>query len=140
MILHCTFEELSAFSAAAGRVLSESTEHGAAVAAPPEILAELETLTNRLDGDISVITLAEQRALLRVINFVLADLRVRMDAAVLEYHPAGEAAVQTYFDYAHVLVLQDRLRRMGEQMSALIELMTGAPPNEISAKQVGFPD
>lgn len=140
MILHCTFEELSAFSAAAGRVLSEPAEDGAVVAAPPEVLAELEALTARLDGDITVITLAEQRTLLRVVNFVLADLRARLDVAIIEWHPAAEAAVQTYFDYAHVLGLQDRLRRMGEQMTALIELMTGAPPNEHSAKQVSFPD
>jgi hypothetical protein len=39
-----------------------------------------------------------------------------------------------------VLSFEDRLRRVGEQMSALIELMTGAVPNDETARTIAFPD
>lgn len=140
MILHCTFEELSALAAGAERVLAEAGEAGVAVAAPPEIVAELEALTPRLTGDLSINTLADERHVARAVRYVLDDLKQRMDIMVLADHPAGERAVQAYFDYAHVLSIEDRLRRIGAQMAALIELMTGAPPNEHSARVVAFPD
>lgn len=140
MILHCTFEELSALSAGAARVLLESGNAGVAVAAPAEIVADLEALTPRLIGDLSVTTLAEQRTIARAIAFVVADLKTRMDASIVSEHAAGESAVQAYFEYAHVLTMEDRLRRLGSQMSALIELMTGGPANDEAARSIAFPD
>lgn len=140
MILHCTFEELSALSAGAERVLSESGSAGVVVAAPAEIVADLEALAPRLIGDLSVTTLAEQRSMARAVAFVAADLKTRMDASIVTEHAASEAAVQAYFEYAHVLTLEDRLRRLGSQMSALIELMTGGPASDESARSIAFPD
>ena len=65
MILYCTFEELSALAAGAHRVLSEADDAHVVVAAPPQIVADLEALTPRLTGDISITTLAEQRSVAR---------------------------------------------------------------------------
>lgn len=140
MILHCTFEELSALSAAAERVLSGSGEAGIAVAAPPEVVADLEALCPRLVGDITVRTLAEQRSLLRAIDYVLTDARARMDTAILEGNPAAEDAIAAYFEYANVLNVEDRLRHIGEEMTALIELMTGQLPTEDSSRSILFSD
>lgn len=140
MILHCTFEELSALSAGAERVLAESGQAGVVIAAPAHIVADLEALTPRLIGDLSVTTLAEQRSIARAIAFVVADLKIRMDASIVSDHAAGELAVQAYFEYAHVLTMEDRLRRLGSQMSALIELMTGGPASDEAARSIAFPD
>ena len=139
MILHCTFEELSAVAAGAERVLAENSGAGVVVAAPPEVVADIEALRVQLLGDISINTLTEQRAIWRALAYVLADARSRVDSAILDSHPGSEEAVQAYFDFSHVLVVEDRVRRLGEQMTALIELMTGAPPDAESSK-LTFPD
>jgi hypothetical protein len=140
VILHCTFEELSALAAGTERVLSESDVAPVIVAAPPHIVADLEALSPRLTGDLSVTTLAEQRAIARATAYILADLKHRMDATIVAEHPASEATVQAYFEYAHVLAFEDRLRRVGDQMTAIIELTTGAPPTEETARTVSFTD
>ncbi len=140
MILHCTFEELAALSAGAERVLTEASGAGLAVAAPPEVVADLEALGPRLTGDLSIVTLADARSISRAAAYVLTDLKARMDSHILLEHPASERTVQAYFEYAHVLSVEDRLRRIADQMSALIELMTGAPPDEQSARTMAFPD
>ena len=140
MILYCTFEELSALSAGAERVLTEGSDSNVVVAAPPQVVADLEALIPRLVGDITVATLAEQRSIARAVGFVVMDSRQRMDGAVVTSHPASEHAVASYFEYAHVLMLQDRLRRIGDEMTDLIELMTGAPPNDEAARTVTFSD
>lgn len=140
MILYCTFEELSALSAGAERVLAENGEANVVVVAPPQVVADLETLLPRLTGDVSVVTLADQRSMARAVAFIAQDCRQRMDHAVITSHAASEIAVASYFEYAHVLTLQDRLRRVGEQMTDLIELMTGAPPTDDTARTFAFPD
>jgi len=140
VILHCTFEELAALSAGAERVLAEANGAGVAVAAPPEIVSDLEALGPRLIGDLSINTLAEARSIARALMYVLGDLKARMDSFILTENPAGERTVQAYFEYAHVLTVEDRLRRIGDQMAALIELMTGEPPTEQSARSIAFPD
>ena len=140
MILHCTFEELAALSAGAERVLAEAGDASVAVAAPPEVVANLEALGPRLIGDLTINTLAESRSIARAVAYVLSDLKARMDGFILNEHPASERTVQAYFEYAHVLSVEDRLRRIGDQMAALIELMTGAPPDEQSARTFAFPD
>ena len=140
MILHCTFEELAALSAGAERVLAEAGDASVAVAAPPEVVANLEALGPRLIGDLTINTLAESRSIARAVAYVLSDLKARMDGFILNEHPASERTVQAYFEYAHVLSVEDRLRRIGDQMAALIELMTGAPPDDHSARTFAFPD
>jgi hypothetical protein len=138
MILHCTFEELSVMSAAAERVLAATGSGG--VAAPPQVITDIEALAPRLSGDIGVASLAEVQSIQRAADFLLTDARDRTDALILEQYPAAEAAVLSYFEYAHILTFLDRARRISAQMHALIELMTGEPPTEESARQVSFPD
>ncbi len=138
MILHCSFEELSAATAAAERVL-EGTGAGG-VAAPPQVVSDIESILPRLVGDMSVETLADARSIERALVYVLDETRRRTDVFILEQHPAAEAAVASFFDYAHILTLLDRARRISEEMAALIELMSGAPPTAETATRFQFPD
>ena len=138
MILQCTFEELSVMSAAAERVLAAAGAGG--VAAPPQVMTDIEALAPRLTGDIGVESLAEVNAIQRAARFLLNDARDRTDALILQQYPAAEAAVVSYFEYAHILTFLDRTNRISAQMTALIELMTGAPPTEDTARQLSFPD
>ena len=45
-----------------------------------------------------------------------------------------------YFDFAHAFTVQHRVSEMATEMSALIELMTGAPPTAQTARDIHFPD
>jgi hypothetical protein len=137
MILRMSFEEGTALSAATERLLS--SPEGGGVAAPPEVLAELEA-NLPLHGDISVMTLAQQRRLLRGLDFVLEHLKRRMDALVVELYVGADDAVNAYFDYANVLSLRSRLEPMGTEMVALIQLMTGSAPTAVTLERVTFPD
>lgn len=141
MILHCTYEELQALTAGAELVLSGGASgRGCAVAAPSEAAAQIELLLPRLDGDLSITTLAEQRQVRDVVALICENLRTRLEGEVVEHHPAHEDAVLLYFDYAHVLKVLDRLDRIGGEMSALFELMTGTAPTPETAAAVTFPD
>jgi len=139
MILRCTFEELSALTASAGRLL-DAHDDGGRVSAPPRVMETLEALLPELNGDLSINTLAEQQRLEEALEMVLEDARQRMDRLVLEQYPAAEEAVNAYFEYANILTVLDRLRRMGAEMRAIIELTTGRPPDEETARTVTFPD
>jgi len=139
VILHCTFEELSALNAGGERVLAEASS-GGGVAAPPEVIADVESLLPRLNGDISINTLAEQQSIARAVTFILAELKQRMDGQILNAHPADEFAVQGYFEYAHTLAVQDRTTRLGAEMQAIIQLLTGAPATSETARHFTIPD
>jgi len=138
MILHCSFEELSALDAAVERVLEAAA--GGGVAAPPEVLPDIEALAPRLDGDLSLDTLEEQSSVQRAIEFLLAEARDRTDAFILDETPSAESAIRSYFEYAHVLTVFDRVRRIGHEMRSIIELMTGRPPNDETAASISFED
>jgi hypothetical protein len=138
VILHCSFEELAAATTGAQRVLEEEGGGGAGVLAPPEVIADLEALLPRLDGDIEVTTLADQRSILRALDAILVRSRTVMDHTILEQYVGAEDAVVAYFDYAHVLVLRDRAAQLGHEMSALIELLTGSPPTPETTRHVIF--
>ncbi len=140
MILYCTFEELSAIAAGAERVLAEVGSGASVIVAPPEVVADVEALLPRLSGDLSITTLAEQQSIARAVTYIVAELKQRMDALVVDEHPASEYAVGAYFDYAHALSVQDRVMRMGKEMGALIEVMTGRPPTAETAREFTFPD
>ena len=141
MILHCNFEELRALMSGAEAVLHDPRvlEEGG-IAAPAEAAAALELLLPRLGGDLSVETLAEQRQIHSAVSAVHHDLHARLDERVLQAGPASEEAVATYFDYAHVGIVLERLDTMGSEMTAMIELITGAPPTAETAASVTFPD
>lgn len=137
MILKMTFEEVTALNSATERLLS--SPGGGGVAAPPEVLMELEPHLP-LEGDVSVMTLGQQRRLAVAFDCLLDHLRHRMDALIVELYVGADDAVNAYFDYANVLSLRARLDPIGREMVALIELMTGGPPTAEVAEQVTFPD
>lgn len=141
MILHMDFEEVQALSSGVELVLAAlHSETGSAVIAPPEALADAESLRPRLTGDLSIDTLAEQRRIRRAVALVCDHLRERLESKVIEYSPGHEDAVHLYFDYAHVLTVLDRLDRMGAEMSAMIEVMTGRPVTDAAAATITFPN
>jgi hypothetical protein len=141
MILYLSFEELSALSAEAERVLAahRATE-GYGVAAPPQLMDEVEQFAQLLTGDVSVENLDQQRSMRRVVSYLLGGCRARMDRIVLEQHAAAESAVAAYFDYAHVLTASRRLDVIGEEMAALVEVMTGEDPESDAARRFVFPE
>lgn len=141
MILSFNFEELRALETGTELFLSDhSHTSDSAVAAPVEAFHAVERLRPRLSGAVEVETLAEQRELRRAVSAIAHDLHERMEEAVLRYHPAHEEAVALYFDYAHVFGVLTRIDQMGAEMSAIIELMTGEPANDRTARSVTFPD
>ena len=140
MILHCTFEELSALGAGGERVLAEAGSGVSVVTAPAEVIADVEALLPRLTGDLSVTTLGEQQSIARAVTFIVAELKQRLDAQILDTHPADEYAVGAYFDYAHALSVQDRVIQVGKEIAAVIELLTGAPPTPDMVRNFTIPD
>ena len=136
MILHCSFEELSALNEAAGRVLAAAGTGG--VAAPPEVIADIEALSTRITGDLSIESLHEARGVIRALRYLIGDGRTRTDAFIVDQGPAGEMAILSYFEYANLLTLLERAIRLGDQMTALIEVMTGQPVTDESARQISF--
>lgn len=140
MILRCNFEELGALRSGATGLLRGRPEVSSAVVAPPEGLQEVEALMPRMDGDLSVETLADQRRVLKGVAAIVSQLREEMDTSVLATHPADETAVSAYFFYAHALSVLKRLTELGQEMEALIEIVTGAPATDEMAATFRFPD
>lgn len=140
MILRCNYEELGALRTGATSLLGGSPGESAPVAAPPEAFEEVMALLPRLEGDLTVETLAEQRQILRAVSAIVSQLREEMDASVLATHPAGEVAVASYFLYAHALGVLSRIAEIGQEMEALIEVVTGAPPTPETVSTFRFPD
>ena len=141
MILTFSYEELQALAVGADLLLSRwDRSSPGVVAAPPASLAEVELLRPRLAGALSIDTLSEQRSLRGAVAMICDDLHGRMEAKVIEYHPAHEEAVNLYFDYAHAFSVLARLDQIGLEMGAMIELMTGEVPNTESTSGISFPD
>jgi hypothetical protein len=63
-----------------------------------------------------------------------------MDLTIMEAHPADENSVSAYFLYAHALTVLARLAEMGQEMEALIEIVTGAPATPEMAETFLFPN
>lgn len=140
MILFLSFEELSALGASAGHVLAAGSHAGHGIVAPPQFLARIEQFSQRLAADITVENLEDQRDIQRIVEHLLAGCRARLDDMVLTHHAADESAVAAYFEYAHVLTVSRRVRAIGDEMAALVELMTGDDPDSDAARRFTFPE
>jgi len=140
MILRCNFEELGALRKGASTLLGESSGEASPVVAPPEGREEVEALLPRLIGDLTMETLADQRRVLRGVKAIVAHLKEEMDISVLSTHPADELAVSSYFLYAHALAVLKRVSEVGQEMEALIEVVTGAPATREVAANFRFPN
>jgi hypothetical protein len=130
-----SFEEVTALNSAADRLISVAGE--GSVLAPPECMVELETRLP-LEGDLSIMTRAEQHRLLGAVELVLDHLRRRMDALILEQYVGSDDSVNAYFDYANVLTTRDRLAGMGREMDAIMELID--EQGTASDGELTFPD
>lgn len=140
MILYLNYEEVQALEHGVGSVLNEDGTGGCAVAAPPQSVAAVRALQAQLVGDIGVETLGEQRSLVTAVGTIVDCLRAEMETLVGETHPAHEGAVAAYFDYAHALSVLQRLREIGTEMEAMIEVVTGKPADPTAAASFHFPD
>jgi hypothetical protein len=140
VILQCNYEELRALKAGAGMVLRPDASQPCPVLAPPAERAQVEALVPALESDVSIGTLAEQAEVETAVRTIVACLRAEMDAAVVATHAADEVAVACYFDFAHGLSVLARLEEMGDHMRALIEIVTGTPPDDVLAASFAFPD
>ena len=140
MILHCNYEELQSFRAGGRVTLGECGPGHGAIAAPSRVRSRVEALLSALDGDLSLATLAEQERWEEAVRAILEGQRVEMAAAVVAEHPAAEAAVAAYFDWAHTRAVLGRLEEMGRHMRALIEVVTGGPATRETARTFVFPD
>jgi len=137
MILYINYEEVRALQLGARSFLGDDTHGMCAVAAAP---AEASALEERLAGDLDVDTLADQRALVLALSPIVECLRVEMETLVGDTHPAHESAVAAYFDYAHSLSVLQRLREMGSEMEAMIEVMTDLPVDGVAEASFHFPN
>lgn len=140
MILYLSFEELAALGSCAERLLLANTVSGHGIAAPPQLVEDVEQFSHRLTGDIPIESLEDQRTLQLVVRNLLDRSRTTMDEAVIVQHAAAEEAVASYFEYAHVLTVSNRLAAIGEEMAALVQLMTGEDPDSESARRFSFPE
>lgn len=137
MILRISFEEIRAVNSAVERMLGGPL--AGRVVAPPEALAELEGYVP-LEGDLSIETLGQQTRLLSAVDTVVAHLKRRMDAIIVDQYVGSDDAVNAYFDYANVLTLRARLEQVGREMAALITVMLDAAPSKEHADRIDFPD
>jgi hypothetical protein len=141
VILYLSFEELAALSASAESLLAAAAlvEHGI-VAPSTHVLDEIEHFAGQLNGDIVIASLDDHARMHAVVRHLLAECKLRMHEAVLLQHAAAESAVAAYFSYAHVLTVENRLERIGEEMTALAQLMTGEEPGSEAARRFIFPE
>ncbi len=140
MILQCNYEEVSALTHGAHGYLEAGAGPEGGVAAPPVERQLIELFLDRLDGDVSVRTIEEQGELERAVDAIVEHLRSEVDLQVTIAHPAAEEAVAAYFDFAHALSVLSRLREIGEEMHAVVELISGSPPSARLAREFVFPD
>ena len=140
MILHFNFEELSALKQGARMLLDEAGEEDSLVVAPPAERVHVQKLLNRLDGDLRIETLSEQRKLAQALSIIVEVLRVDMEEAVVATHPADESAVAAYFEFGHALSVLGRVERIGAEMEAVIEVVTREAPTEEIACSFLFPN
>ena len=121
MILHCNYEELRALTSASEAIVAD-TYPGAGT---PEGVVRVEDLLPRLDADLSIDTLLDQRRVAAAVRFICGDLHRRLDERIVETTPADEDAVALYFDYGYARTVLHRLDQMGAEMEAIADLIGG---------------
>jgi len=141
VIVPINYEEIRALDAGAELIRSAGQEEsGGCVAAPSAAMAHAESLRARLTGDLEIVTLADQRRVRLAVAAICEQLRDGLETTVIEFSPAHELAVDLYFDYAHAVTVLDRVDRLGAEMTAIIEVMTGAAVTDEDAERITFPD
>jgi hypothetical protein len=141
VILHVNYEEIRALGTGADLIRDAGQDgSGSAVAAPSAAVARAEALRARLTGDLEIATLAEQRSVREAVAAICEHLRERLETTVIEFSPGHDQAVDLYFDYAHALTVLDRVDRLGVEMTAMIEVITGSQVTEADANRITFPD
>ena len=139
VIVACSYEELAALRAGAESMLDAAPDTRAP-GAPGPTRTDLELLLDRLSGDLSLSTLADQMAVEHAVRAVVGHLRSEMEVCVVSGHPADEASVAAYFDFAHGLSVLARVRMVGRQMRQMAEVMTGTPVDGGTIRTFVFPD
>lgn len=140
VILQFNFEELSALREGARILLEDSAGEHAAIVAPPIERVHVQELMARLDGDLSIETLSEQRVVAEALTAIVEVLRADMESTILAHHPGDEGAVTSYFDFGHALSVLGRVERIGDEMEAVIEVVTGGEATEEIARTFLFPN
>jgi len=141
VILHFSYEELRALKVGVDSVLVDDGMPGVgAVLAPSESRGRVEALAPHLVGDLSFTSLEELLGVQMAVSAILECLRAEMETLVVATHAAQESAVAAYFDFAHALTVSHRVDEMVSEMSAMIELVTGARPTAEAARSFRFPD
>jgi hypothetical protein len=141
VIVPINYEEIRALDAGAELIrCAGQEESGGCVAAPSAAMAHAESLRARLTGDLDILTLGDQRRVRLAVSAICDQLRERLETTVIEFSPGHDQAVDLYFDYAHALTVLDRVDRLGAEMSAMIEVMTGGAVTDEDAERITFPD
>ena len=138
MILTCNYEEITAVRHGALAFLDDKSPGVHRV--DDLTRSSVVSLLERLTASVSLRTLSEQQDVEEPLSLVVEYLRTEVDLRVLAAHPAAEESVVAYFDFAHALSVLGRVREIGEEMEALVEVMTGAAPDESSLDAFVFPD
>lgn len=141
MILYCNFEEIQALKNGASAFLGlEPGAENIPVAAPPLAKARVETLMGLLDGDLTVTTLANQRQLESGVRTVVEFLQGEMKSLIADHSPSDEGAMDAYMDFAVAYTVLARLRQMGREMEAMVEVIQGGPVTPELERSFEFPD
>ena len=140
VIFHFSYEELRALRAGADVFLEGAGVATGAVLAPSESRARVEALQPLLHGDLSLSTLEELWGVQTAVTAIVECLRAEMESVVVAMHAADEGAVAAYFDFAHAFIVSHRIGELAGEMAALIELVTGSPPTDETARDFQFPD
>jgi len=133
MILELSYEEVTALNSAAERMRAGG---GGGVAAPPEAIAALDERLP-LPGDVTVDSAAEQARLMAAMDAVLAHLKQRMDALILEQYVGADDPVNAYFDYANVFTVRHRLAHLGHHMRAVDAVIRESEPDDADSPDNG---
>lgn len=141
MILYCNFEELQALRSGASAFLGlEPGSESAAVAAPPLTRSRVESLLPRLNGDLSLQTLSEQREVEAGVRAIVEFLQSEMKSLISDLSPSDEGAVDAYMDFANAYAVLARIRQVGTDMTSLLDVMVGGPITPDLERSFEFPD